>query len=181
MKELPYTTGEWDAVRWAAGAITEAANAGDAAGREARFADLQSLLAELQQKHGDHPLLWETEADFTPDAAAAAQLYRVAEALAVAANLPTLSIRLSLARLLADELGQPAEAREALLACRDELPWAREADCMAWANLLAACPPEFPSVFDQTPDGPGEPDGELVGSSVAGSGLLETDLPKIES
>jgi hypothetical protein len=161
MKKLPYTTDEWDAVRWAAAAVTEAANAGDADGRAARFADLQSLLGELQQKHGDHPLLWETEADFTPDPAAAADLYRVAEALAVAADLPTLTIRLSLARLLAEELGQPAEAREALLACRDELPWARDADCVAWAKLLAACPPEFPSVFDKRPDH--KPDCEPAG------------------
>ena len=152
MKNLPYTTDEWDAVRWAAGAVTEAANAGDAAGRAARFADLQTLLAELQQKHGDHPLLWETEADFTLEAAAAADLYRVAEALAVAGNLPTLSIRLSLARLLAEELDRPAEAREALLACRDELPFAGHTACQSWANLLAACPPEFPSIFDNTPD-----------------------------
>jgi hypothetical protein len=152
MKNLPYTTAEWDAVRWAAGAVTEAADAGDAAARAARFADLQSLLGELQQKHGDHPLLWETEADFTPDPAAAADLYRVAEALAVDANLPTLSIRLSLARLLAEELDRQAEAREALLACRDELPFAGEAECQSWARLLAACPPEFPSIFDNGPD-----------------------------
>ena len=152
MKNLPYTTAEWDAVRLAAGAITEAADAGDAAGRAARFADLQTLLGEIQQKHGDHPLLWETEADFTPDPAAAADLYRVAEALAVADNLPTLSIRLSLARLLAEELDRPAEAREALLACRDELPGARRPDCQAWSDLLAACPPEFPSIYDNSPD-----------------------------
>ena len=151
MKKLPYPTNEWEPVRWTAGAITEAATAGDATARAARFADLQTLLGELQQRHGDHPLLWETEADFTPDAAAAAELYRVAESLAVAAEWPTLTIRLSLARLLSEELGEPAQAREALLACRDELPWSREADCQSWANLLAACPPEFPSIYDDGP------------------------------
>ena len=154
MTKLPYTTNEWDAIRVAAGAVTAAADAGDAEGRAARFADLRTLLGELQQKHGDHPLLWETEADFTSDPAAAAQLYRVAETLAVDAGLPTLSIRLSLARLLAEELGEPAEAREVLLACRDELPNAPEADWHAWADLLAACPPEFPSVFDCGPRDP---------------------------
>jgi hypothetical protein len=174
MKELPYTTEEWEPVRWAAGAITEAANADDPTGRAARFADLQSLLSELQQRHGDHPLLWETEADFTPDAAAAAELYRVAESLAVASNWPTLSIRLSLARLLSEELGEPAQAREALLACRDELPWARETECQLWANLLAACPPEFPSIFDSGPVSgesvcrPAEVDADAIADAMAG-------------
>ena len=73
MTKLPYTTNEWDAVRVAAGAVTAAADAGDADGRAARFADLQNLLAELQTKHGDHPLLWETEADFIARLMPAAQ------------------------------------------------------------------------------------------------------------
>jgi len=122
MVQKPFTAGEWDAVRWAAGAITEAAQAGDADARAARFSDLQSILVELRDKHGKHPLLWETEADFTPDPEAAAELYRQAE-----------------------ELGRPGEARDPLLACREELPWAGEADCTAWATLLAACPPDFPT------------------------------------
>jgi len=145
MVQKPFTTGEWDAVRWAAGAITDAARASDPDARAARFTDLQSILVELRDRHGNHPLLWETEADFTPDAEAAADMYRQAEELAVAGDLPTLSIRVSLARVLAEELGRPAEARDALLACREELPWAGEADCTAWATLLAACPPDFPT------------------------------------
>jgi hypothetical protein len=143
--KLPFTAGEWDAVRWAAGAVTEAAQADDADRRVARFADLRSILAELRGRYGNHPLLWETEADFTPEPLAAAELYRLAEAAAVAADWPTLSIRLSLARVLAEELDLRADARETLLACRDELPWSLEADCMAWATLLAACPPDLPA------------------------------------
>jgi hypothetical protein len=85
---------------------------------------------------------------------AAADLYRLAEAAAINRQLHTLSIRLALARVLAEELGRPGEAREALLACRDELPWSAESDCEAWATLLTACPPEFPSVFDAGPPGP---------------------------
>jgi hypothetical protein len=143
--KLPFTAGEWDAVRWAAGAVTEAAEADDPARRAARFSDLQSILAELRGRHGDHPLLFETEADFTPDPTAAAELYRQAEAAAIAKEWPTLSIRLSLARVLAEELDLRSEAREALLACRDELPWALEADCVAWATLLSECPPDVPA------------------------------------
>ena len=147
-QKLPFTAGEWDAVRWAAKAITEAAQADDPGRRAARFADLQSILAELRGRHGDHPLLWETEADFTPDPVAAVELYRLAESAAVAADKPTLSIRVSLARVLIEELGLPGEAREALLSCRDELPWARYFDCRAWTALLAACPPDVPADLD---------------------------------
>src|SRR3954464_8489759 len=99
MAEKPFTAGEWDAIRWAAGAITEAAQANDPDGRAARFADLQSLLVELRDRHGNHPLLWETEAASPRAPEAAAALYRRAEDLAVAGDLPTLSIRVSLARV----------------------------------------------------------------------------------
>jgi hypothetical protein len=151
MDELPFTVEEWDAVRWAAGAITEADQANDPARRAARFVDLQSILTELRNKHGDHPLLWETEADFTPDAASAADLYRNAETAAVSTQQPTLTIRLGLARVLAEELGRPAEARETLLACREELPWGRDMECAAWTKLLAACPPELPTDLENAP------------------------------
>lgn len=144
-KKLPFTAAEWDAVRWAARAVTEAVQADDPTRRASRFADLQGILTELRKQHGDHPLLFETEADFTPDPSAAAVLYRLAEDTAVAAEWPTMSIRLSLANVLFEELGQPSAAREVLLACREELPWSDEADCQAWSTLLAACPPEFPA------------------------------------
>jgi hypothetical protein len=143
-KKLPFTAGEWDAVRWAAKAVMDAAQAEDPARRAARFGDLRSILTELRGRHGNHPLLWETEADFAPDSEGAAELYRRAEAAALAAEMPTISIRVSLARVLIEELSQLGKARQILLSCRDELPDAREADCAAWSALLAACPPEFP-------------------------------------
>jgi len=144
-KKLPFTAAEWDAVRWAAGAVTEAAQADDADRRAARFADLRSILVELRGRYGNHPLLWETEADFTSAPQAAAELYRQAEAAAVGSNWPTMSIRLALARVLAEELDLRAEARAVLLACQDELPWSLEADCLAWTTLLSTCPPDAPS------------------------------------
>src|SRR2546421_426429 len=82
--------------------------------------------------------------DGRPSAAAATE-FPAAGAAAAPIDGPPLSIRLSLARVLAEELDQRAEAREALLACRDELPWSLEADCVAWATLLAACPPDLPA------------------------------------
>src|SRR4051794_17764499 len=113
-RRSPMTSDELNAVRGAAQAVTRAAEAGDIDLRAALFADLQSVLAEVRQRRGDHPVLWELEADFTPDPAVAADLYRRAERAALEAGLPTLSIRLSLARVLLKELGCPGQARAAL-------------------------------------------------------------------
>jgi len=135
----PLTSAELHAVRRAARAVARAAKAGDPDRRATRFADLQSLLAEVRERRGDHPVLWELEADFTADPAIAADLYRRAEKAASGALLPTLSIRLSLARLLLKELGHPGEARTALLACAGELSDASEKQSAAWAELLATC------------------------------------------
>jgi hypothetical protein len=136
---LPLTTEDWAAIHRAARAVRSAHKARDPDRRAARFADLQAALGEVRMRRGDHPDLWETEADFTADPRAAADVYAKAERAAQGAGLPTLSIRLSLARLLLKELGCPGEAREALLACEGELPQANEKQAVAWDELLAAC------------------------------------------
>jgi hypothetical protein len=133
------TPDEWDAVQWAARAVAQAAEAGDTDRRAARFADLQSILADVRQRRGDHPVLWELEADFTTDPAAAADLYMRADAAAADAGLPTLSACLSLARLLVEELGFPDEAQAVLRACGEELTAATQEQCATWGELLAAC------------------------------------------
>jgi hypothetical protein len=138
-RRSPLTSHELHAVRQAARAVARAAKAGDPDRRATRFSDLQSLLAEVRERRGDHPVLWELEADFTSEPAVAAHLYRRAEKAALEALLPTLSIRLSLARLLFKELGHIGEARAALLACSEELPAASEKQSAAWGELLAAC------------------------------------------
>jgi hypothetical protein len=130
---------ELEAVYRAARSVARAAKAEDVERRVARFADLQSVLAEVRQRRGDHPTLWELEADFASDPAVAADLYMRAEKAASDAGMPTLSVRLSLARLLVRELGYHREARAALLACADELPEASEKECAAWGELLTAC------------------------------------------
>jgi len=133
------TSNELNAVRRAARAVARAARAGDADSRAARFAHLQSVLDEVREQRGDHPVLWELEADFTSDPAIAAGLYKRAEKAATEAGLPTLSIRLSLARLLLKELGCPREARTALLACSQELRDATEKQSATWEEILGAC------------------------------------------
>jgi hypothetical protein len=156
--ELPYSAEEWDAIQWAAGAVTAAAQAGDPEARAARFADFQSILNEVRQRHGHHPILWELEADFTTDPRAAAELYVRAERAADDMRRSTVSIRLSLARLLVDEMGQPEGAKLTLQSCIDELPHATNAQCAVWAELLAKCENQIPTAPDlevpPAPDGP---------------------------
>jgi hypothetical protein len=139
MAKSAMTEHDWAAVRAAARAISALSAADTPRLRAARFADLQAVLAKLRRRYGDLPALFETEADFTLAPAAAVALYRRAEQVALIHGLPTVSIRVSLARLLLNELGHPAAARAALLACSDELPGAAEADCDAWSQLLTRC------------------------------------------
>jgi hypothetical protein len=98
------------------------------------------VLAELRTEHGDHAVLWETEADFADDPRERRELYEEAERLALIAGLVTYSIRISLAGLLLEELGDPTAAREKLIACEPELAThADEDDRRKWAKLMAQC------------------------------------------
>jgi hypothetical protein len=133
------TSAELNAVRQAARAVAQSAKAGDDDRRAARFSHLQSVLDEVRERCGDHPDLWELEADFTSDPEVAADLYRRAEKAAAESGLPTMTIRLSLARLLFKELGCTREARAALRACSHEIRHASEKQSAAWEELLAAC------------------------------------------
>ena len=146
--DLPYSAEEWDAIQWAARAVTRAAQAGDPEGRAARFADFQSILTEVRQRHGHHPVLWELEGDFTTDPRAAAELYVRAERASEAMGRSTVTVRLSLARLLVDEMGQPEGAKLTLQSCIDELPRATNAQCALWAELLAKCENQIPTAPD---------------------------------
>jgi hypothetical protein len=136
MDRFPFSKREWKAVRTAAAGVAEASGPSQ---RSVRFDELRAALGGLRDKYGDHPVLIETEADFTADPALAAKLYRAAELYAAANGLPTLSIRLSLAKLLLEELADVQEARAALIACRDELPDAAATQCETWNALLAEC------------------------------------------
>ena len=139
MEAFPFTEEEWEAVREAARAVIKATKAEDRELRAARFADLQSVLRWLRGRHGDHPTLLETEADFSTSPSTAAGLYLQAEREASARGLPALSIRLALARVLINELGKPGVALETLLACQEELPYAGESQCVTWNRLFAEC------------------------------------------
>ena len=136
MEVFPFTEAEWAAVKDAALPVVNAALADDPVLRASHLIGLLDVLIGLRARHGDHPVLLETEADFAEDDGERVALYRRAAGIASAHDLPTLSIRLSLARALL-ELGRPAEAAAELSACERELPDGDESERESWSELSA--------------------------------------------
>jgi hypothetical protein len=144
MHRFPFSKKEWRSIRDSAKAVAEAAHAGETDRRATRFVELQMLLKGLRDRHGDHPALLETEADFMPDAPTAVAMYQKAGETAALHGLPAPSIRISLARLLLHEMADPSGARDTLMAGRAELVDARSVECSAWAALLVECDQHSP-------------------------------------
>ncbi len=136
MDEFPFTESEWEAVSDATLSVVNAVLADDATLRASLYISLLDVLNGLRVRYGDHPVLLETEADFADDDGERVDLYRRAADLATTHELPTLSIRLSLARTLAD-LGRATEAAAELSACSDELPDGDDADRASGSELAA--------------------------------------------
>lgn len=140
MDEFPFSEDEWKATSDASLQIVNATFVKDEILREASFVELRAVLEELRDRHGEHPVLLETEADFTHDAESKAALYERAKSLALQHGLPTFTIRISLAGVLLEELKRAAAARAELLACREEMEegdddWFRD----QWRELLTSC------------------------------------------
>jgi hypothetical protein len=136
VEAFPFTEAEWASVREAALPVVNATLAGDQVLRASYLVGLLDVLAGLRARHGDHPVLLATEADFTEDDAEQVGLYRRAGAIAAAHGLPTLSIRLSLAQVLLDG-GERDAALAELLACEGELVAGDESARADWAKLAA--------------------------------------------
>jgi hypothetical protein len=136
MESFPFSAEEWARVREACLGIVNAELSEDEAIRTSRFEKLCEVLAELRNRHGDHPVLLETEADFAAEPSEQIALYEMAKLAAVAAGFFTFTIRISLARVLMDDLGDRARALQELLACRDEVTlWAEEDERKEWEEL----------------------------------------------
>jgi hypothetical protein len=135
MEAFPFTEAEWAPVKSAALSILNAHSAGDEVLWTSLRLDMLDLLAGLRERHGDHPVLLETVADYTDDDTERAVLYRQAVDIAAANGLPTLSTRLFFARVLLD-LGQPEAARKELRACEGEARDGSERERAEWADLL---------------------------------------------
>ncbi len=136
MEAFPFTKAEWDAVSHAALPVVNAGLADDDVLRASHLVGLLDVLAQLRARYGDHPVLLETEADFLEDHGQRLALYQQAVCNAVANGLPTLSIRLSLARLLL-EMGRQSAARDELLACEGEVCEGDASERAEWAGLVA--------------------------------------------
>lgn len=136
MDAFPFTKSEWGQVAEASWSVTNASLANDEVLRASCFLKLKHLLNELRVRYGDHPVLLETEADFTEDLCEQVSLYESALCLAVAKKLPTLSIRISYAEvLLASD--RAVVALSELMACRDELVSADKDEQNKWYELFA--------------------------------------------
>lgn len=121
MDAFPFTREEWQAVRDAALPVLNATSAEDDVLYESNFIELQCVLHTLRERYGDHPVLLETEADFTHDSDTQRTLYEQARDIAVHHRLPTASIRVALAGVLLDDFNAVDAARGELTACRQEI------------------------------------------------------------
>jgi hypothetical protein len=136
VEAFPFTDAEWAAVSEAARLVVNASLAEDEVLHASNVAELRDVLAELRAQYGDHPVLLETEADFTSYDSERLALYRRAVRIASAHQFPTLSIRLSLARLLIG-MGLTTPARTELLACEGEARAGDESERDKWSELIA--------------------------------------------
>jgi hypothetical protein len=140
MTTFPFTEADWHCVSEAARDVVNATFAEDAVLRSSLFAELRQVLAQLRGKYGQHPALLETEADFTNEPTERVALYENAKELAEDQGLITYSIRLSLARVLLEELQEADRALRELIACREEVATlADEGDRAQWVELQAEC------------------------------------------
>jgi hypothetical protein len=136
VEAFPFSNAEWDAVGEAALPVVNAGLADDDVLRTSHLVGLLDVLAQLRERHGEHPTLLETEADFITDNEERVALYQRAARLAAAHELQTLTIRLSLARLLL-EMGLREAAHAELLSCESEAREGDESGQALWAELVA--------------------------------------------
>jgi hypothetical protein len=140
MDLFPFTQADWQRVQEASLAVTNARLADDAVLSKSWFAELATVLEGLRERYGDHPILLETEADFADDPSTQLELYRSAIRLAEQNALPTLTIRISLARVLIEDFADPKQAKKELAACQVELSQnADESEKKEWRELMHDC------------------------------------------
>ena len=137
---FPFTKIEWQQVQDSALALLNATFADDKVLRASLFEDLSAVLDELRMRYGDHPILRETEGDFTDDPLQRVSAYKSAVRAAQPDGLPTLSTRISLARVLLEDFDNPDQAASELSACRSELSaGADESETREWFELMDRC------------------------------------------
>ncbi|MEQ8785244.1 MAG: hypothetical protein RIC55_03060 [Pirellulaceae bacterium] len=126
MQEFPFSADEWDAVTASGNRLVNATLADDSVLRDVLLREFFELLAQLRARHGEHPVLLETEADYLDDPLERKHRYEAALRLARENHLPTFTICIFFAQLLMDEFDDVHRAAEILASCRDEIE--RDAD-----------------------------------------------------
>jgi hypothetical protein len=140
MHRFPFSEEEWSRVNQAAADIVNQGLMDDPVLRDAGVAEMCAILNDLRQRHGEHPILLETQADFLNDNVESQSLYRQAIALAVANGLLTYTARISLANVLLTEFHDCDAARLQLIQCEHELEQNADAqEQEQWAELMAQC------------------------------------------
>jgi hypothetical protein len=140
MDVFPFSAEEWRRVEEAALSVTNASLANDGAVRASHFQSLMEVLDDLRKCHGEHPVLRETEADFLDDPVLQRHTYRLAIQLAERNGLPTLSIRISLSRVLLEDFRDPKQAADELAVCRCELSQTADStETQEWSELMRRC------------------------------------------
>jgi hypothetical protein len=140
MDVFPFTKEEWQSVQDASYALVVASEENDAVLLASCKEELFAVLADLRNRHGEHPILLETEADFEDDATTRCEKYRSAIRLAENHIQPTYTIRLSLAGVLLRDFDDPSRALKELNPCKSELM--RNADAgekKEWTELFQEC------------------------------------------
>ncbi|MBX7074636.1 MAG: hypothetical protein K1X71_15945 [Pirellulales bacterium] len=127
-------------MREATNAVLVATLADDVVLRQSLMSELEEVLEALRSRHGEHPVLLETVADFQDSPTIQVELYRAALKLAEQNQLPTRSIRISLARVLLEDFDEASAAAAELMACEREMRTDADASELAeWSKLLGQC------------------------------------------
>jgi len=133
MDEFPFSKEDWGRIHEPGLGLVNATMAEKEELRSVHRIRLLAVLDELEAIYGEHPILTETRADFSDTDEDSIRLYYRALELAEADDLPTYTIRLSLAPRLLD-LGDRVAAVVQLEACEGEGDdWDRD----NWAELMA--------------------------------------------
>lgn len=118
MKEFPFLKHEWRRVTEASSILTDAVRMSDDLLIETNRRTLHIEIRRLIKKYGRHPVLQETLADFTTDPSRRVRLYRSAIKVAKRCHLPSGTIEMSLARVLAEDFSDFGEALRLLDECK---------------------------------------------------------------
>ena len=140
MEAFPFSQSEWQKVQSVSCSIVNASAMNDDVLMDSSFAELVIILDELRERHGNHPILLETRADFCGDPLLKLDLYRSAIHLAEDNNLQTFTIRLSLAEVLLERFNDRVQAARELSACESEIiTKADDSERQTWAELIKQC------------------------------------------